>query len=61
MSDYLKTYINRLKGISGTGGLLGEIQQSLKNPTTVLEPGDMVATDVNGEIAKFFLQMIWVG
>lgn len=52
MSDYLKTYINRLKGISGTGGLLGEIQQSLKNPTTVLEPGDMVSTDVNGEIAK---------
>lgn len=52
MNDYLKTYIDKLKGISGTGGLFGEMQAAIKNPIMVLEPGDLVATDINGEISK---------
>ena len=52
MSDYLKAYINKLKGIAGTGNLFGEIQDLRKDPTTVLEPGDMVSTSADGQIEK---------
>jgi len=52
MDNYLIAYINKLKGNSGTGGLLGEAQNVRNDPIAVLEPGDLVTTDINGELAQ---------
>lgn len=38
--------INSLKGISGTGGLLNEVSQALKDANLTMEPGDFASKDI---------------
>ena len=40
--EWFKKIANRFKGISGTGGLLGEIANKRNSPVTLLEPGDVI-------------------
>lgn len=40
--DRFKQIVNRLKGVSGTGGVLGEITRQRNRPRVFLEPGDVI-------------------
>jgi len=45
MADFDQQLLNRLKGVSPTGGLFGRIHKLSGKSTTVLEPGDYAMTD----------------
>lgn len=59
--EWLKKIANRFKGVSGTGGLLGEIANKRNSPVTLLEPGDVIIqqhTNVVGDIQKSIVKRV---